>query len=190
MIAKVIQALRHARNSHNLRKQWRVSIRLLLSSLAWSFYGMTAWGALDAGQGAIAPKLKAPSEKLASLQLGRLLTTAQQRDQIDRLRKPQMSSSASTATTAVEPQMWQINGVMQRPNRPAVVWIDGKSYEEKNLPKGLTLVRNRQGDIIAVRAAASGGSARISKIGEELTSVQANEPKESSQNASPKESEP
>lgn len=115
--------------------------------------------------------------------MGRLLTSEPERVKLDNLRfniaPPELAKAApkeEVAPIAEPPVRWRIDGVSNRPNRPAgqriSIWIDGQVYAESELPQGLSLVRNAQGEITGLNSAVSKGKIEFSRIGDLITRPQ------------------
>jgi hypothetical protein len=110
--------------------------------------------------------------------LGRLLTSERERTKIDDLRF-KVAEQVKAAKEAQEeaPKLLHINGITQRPDRPAgqrtSVWINGRVYAENELPYGLTIVRSASGEVTGLNSVVSKGNAEFAKIGDYITRPQA-----------------
>jgi hypothetical protein len=126
---------------------------------------------------------KNPGQNQYGAGLGKLLTTERERVKIDNLRfnnstpEPVKVQEKEEAPVIVAPpQRLLIEGVSQRPSRPAgqrtSIWIDGQVYTEDELPKGLSIVRNSQGEVIGLNSVVSKGKIEFAKIGDSITRPQ------------------
>jgi hypothetical protein len=115
--------------------------------------------------------------------LGKLLTTERERVKIDNLRfnnttpEPVKVQDKEEAPIFVAPpKPWQIEGISHRPSRPlgqrTSIWIDGQVYTEDELPKGLSIVRNAQGEVIGLNSVVSKNRVEFAKIGDSITRPQ------------------
>ncbi len=126
---------------------------------------------------------KNPGQNQYGAGLGKLLTTERERLKIDNLRfnnntpEPvKVQEKEALPAIVLPPQRWLIEGVSHRPSRPAgqrtSIWIDGQVYTEEELPKGLSLVRNTQGEVIGLNSVVSKGKTEFAKIGDSITRPQ------------------
>ena len=112
--------------------------------------------------------------------LGRLLTSERERTKIDDLRFSEIQQVKAAKEEQEEqtegPKLLHIDGITQRPDRPAgqrtSVWINGNLYAEKELPYGLTIVRSASGEVIGLNSVMSKGKTEFAKIGDDITRPQ------------------
>jgi hypothetical protein len=115
--------------------------------------------------------------------LGKLLTTERERVKIDNLRFNIAPAPVKVQAKEVEtpvyiepPKPWRIEGISNRPSRPpgqrVSVWIEGQVYTEEELPKGLSIVRNSQGEVIGLNSIVSKSKVEFAKIGDSITRPQ------------------
>jgi hypothetical protein len=109
--------------------------------------------------------------------LGRLLTSERERAKIDDLRFNVVEQAKAVKEEADEgPKLLHINGITQRPDRPAgqrvSVWINGRVYAENELPYGLTVVRDGRGEVTGLSSVVSKGKTEFAKIGDDITRPQ------------------
>ena len=145
--------------------------------------------ALPLGLGFILPASSQPAEPSAAAQsrnlgqtrygtgLGRLLTSERERTKIDDLRFYVVEQVKAAKEEQEEgPKLLHIDGITQRPDRPAgqrtSVWINGNLYAEKELPYGLTIVRNANGEVTGLNSVVSKGKTEFAKIGDDITRPQ------------------
>jgi hypothetical protein len=140
------------------------------------------WVCLSLGLPSIAQPKNAGQNQYGA-GLGKLLTTERERIKIDNLRfnnntpEPFKVQEKEEAPVYVEPpKPWHIEGISNRPSRPVgqriSVWIDGQVYTEDELPKGLSIVRNAQGEVIGLNSVVSKGKIEFAKIGDSITRPQ------------------
>lgn len=116
--------------------------------------------------------------------LGKLLTTERERIKIDNLRfniapeavKVVAVKAAEPVKVAEAPKPWRIDGISNRPNRPLgqriSVWLDGQVYSESDLPQGLSIVRNAQGEVVGLNSIVSKGKVEFANIGDSINRPQ------------------
>lgn len=109
--------------------------------------------------------------------LGRLLTSERERIKIDDLRFNVVAQvKAAKEETDEDPKLLHIDGITQRPDRPAgqriSVWINGRVYAESELPYGLTIVRSASGAVTGLNSVLSKGKTEFAKIGDDITRPQ------------------
>ena len=109
--------------------------------------------------------------------LGRLLTSERERTKIDDLRFSEIEQVKAAKEEQEEgPKLLHIDGITQRPDRPVgqrtSVWINGNLYAEKELPYGLTIVRNANGEVTGLNSVVSKGKTEFAKIGDDITRPQ------------------
>ncbi len=145
--------------------------------------------ALPLGLGFILPASSQPAEPSSAAQarnlgqtrygtgLGRLLTSERERTKIDDLRFNVVEQVKAAKEEADEgPKLLHIDGITQRPDRPAgqriSVWINGNLYAENELPYGLTIARNAKGEVTGLNSVVSKGKTEFAKIGDDITRPQ------------------
>ncbi len=109
--------------------------------------------------------------------LGRLLTSERERTKIDDLRFNVVEQVKAAKEEVDEgPKLLHLDGITQRPDRPVgqrtSVWINGRVYAENELPYGLTIVRNTQGEVAGMNSVVSKGKTEFAKIGDDITRPQ------------------
>ncbi len=109
--------------------------------------------------------------------LGRLLTSERERTKIDDLRFNVVEQVKAAKEEQEEgPKLLRIDGITQRPDRPAgqrtSVWINGNLYAENELPYGLTIARNAKGEVTGLNSVVSKGKTEFAKIGDDITRPQ------------------
>jgi hypothetical protein len=146
--------------------------------------------ALPLGLGFVVPASSQPAEPSATAAqarnlgqtrygtgLGRLLTSERERTKLDDLRFNVVEQvKAAKAEQEEGPKLLHIDGITQRPDRPArqrtSVWINGNPYAEKELPYGLTIVRSASGEVTGLNSVVSKGKTEFAKIGDDITRPQ------------------
>lgn len=111
--------------------------------------------------------------------LGRLLTSERERMRVDDARfnilAPQTVAEVK-AQVQEAPPLLRIEGITNRPDRPigqrTTIWINGRSYTETELPKGLTFVRNSAGEITGINSVLAKGKTEFAKIGDDIARPQ------------------
>ncbi len=111
--------------------------------------------------------------------LGRLLTSESERTKFDNARFNIVTEEVNAAQEKPVirlPQKYHIDGITERPERPAGlrtnVWLDGNPYAEADLPQGLSFVRNQAGEVIGMNSIVSKGKVEFAKIGDDITRPQ------------------
>ncbi len=97
--------------------------------------------------------------------LGRLFTTEAERTRLDELR-----FNVAPPKVYEGPPQLEIQGITMRPGMPKgqeiTVWIDRRAYLERELPDGLKLVRDKNGEVTGITSRQPGGKLAFAKIGD------------------------
>lgn len=103
--------------------------------------------------------------------LGRLLTTEFERARLDEVRfnvKPPKPYEG--------PPQLLIEGITHRPGMPKgqdlTIWIDRRAYQERELPAGLKLVRDKNGEVKGMTSRQGNGKLEFAKIGDFISRPQ------------------
>ena len=114
--------------------------------------------------------------------LGRLLTTESERARFDEIRfsiAPTPKAAATAEDVISEPSMLHIQGLTQRPDMPIgkryTIWIDGKPYQENELPFGLRLKRDKDGSVLGIESKVDKDKTEFAHIGDTITRPQSPE---------------
>ena len=136
--------------------------------------GLCAFGTFGALAQSGTTQTASPAQQHYGRGLGKLLTSEAERAKIDDLRF-NIAPPPKPIQEAGPPQL-HIDGITQRPDRPAgqrvTVWIDGRAYLENALPQGLKLVRAANGEVTGITSQIGKGKTEFAKIGDVITRPQ------------------
>jgi hypothetical protein len=130
---------------------------------------LLAWLLLSAATTAAAQTSKSYGQGL-----GRLITTEFERAKLDEAR-----FNVAPPKIYEGPPQLEIQGISQRPGRPKgqdiTIWIDRRAYAERELPTGLKLVRDKNGEITGMTSRQPSGKLEFAKIGDFISRPQTKE---------------